>query len=156
MVRVYLPSPPGETRGINSIIAAIRQYQEHLIGVLRVVNRSENKYTFIAMFREPNTIGGFIALISQNAATSGYNGGGPAAHAAILTFLDDTGIEFEDRDWSEWEADYSDFTAQITDPDAAVVEIADAWSDFLSSYIWYFLPRESYKPSEERLREVTS
>lgn len=153
MVRAYLTSAPGVTFGLLRICAAIEQFRPHLIVVIRL--RRNDLYSFIALFREPNSVGNFTALINQEGAASGYGGGGPYGHAQILTFLDDNSIEFEDADWNDWESDYPDFIKRLSlSSDEAFLN--ESWSRFLSSYIWNYLPTKSnIKPSKERLDETT-
>jgi hypothetical protein len=75
----------------------------------------------------------------------------------MLTFLDDNNIPLKEAYWRDWEHDYPKFTEKV---DALGIdvdytgELAQAWSNFLSAYVWDYLPRTSYELSDKWLREV--
>ncbi len=156
MVKAYLMAKPGTGDGHRHIMAAIQEFRDQLVVVMRL--HHPDRYSFIAVFRERGTIGGFTALIGQGGATSGYRGGGPYDHAQMLSFLDDQGIDFKETYWSDWESDYPEFTKAMEDMfwghDYYTGRIIKLWSSFLSSYIWHYMPKIKYEPSLERLREV--
>ena len=156
MVQTFLTSRPGTTYGIPKMLAAMRNYHDRLLFVLKVRHpESPRRYTFIALFREHGSVGSFTALIHQGGATSGYQGPGPWAYAQMMSFLEDNQIEHHEVEWEDLKSDFSDFAGRIeTFAREKWDGLAELWGKFLSFYLWSYLPNLNYGPSDEWVERV--
>ena len=152
MIQTFLTSQPGTALGITRMLAAMQDYRDQLLFVLKVRHReSPRRYTFVAIFREQGSVGGFTALIDQGGATSGYDGAGPWAYAQMMSFIEDNHILHGDVDWNDLESDFPNLTGGIKTfaKEEDWAGLAEVWGKLLSFYMWNYLPHLNYEPSDE-------
>jgi hypothetical protein len=76
-INVVIPSLANTTQGIGTIIKLIKDSPDNLILVLHLYRKyEESQSTFIAFFKNPNSIGNFTAVINVWGTSFGYNGEG--------------------------------------------------------------------------------
>jgi|LakMenEpi03Aug12_release.lakeMendotaPanAssembly.Ray.scaffolds.fasta_scaffold428281_2 hypothetical protein len=76
----------GITSGIYQIIRLIDDHRSDLIGVAKV-NNGDDFYSFIALFREKNSIGRFVAFINEWGTNDGLSGEGGGGYEDMIQYL---------------------------------------------------------------------
>ena len=105
-INIVIPSQPGSTLGIAVILQLIRDYPDNLIQILHLYQKTEEgRSTFIAFFREPNSISQITAVLNIWGTSFGYNGEGPRGYGAIRSVIEELNLPFEQCEWSDFLGD---------------------------------------------------
>lgn len=150
LINVVMPSPPGITSGIGAILKLMRDNPDSVLKVLHLYREHpESTSTFIAFFREPNSIYQITAVLNVWGTSFGYSGEGPRAYGAIRSAIEDLELPFEQYDWREFShqkrgANHQDWS----DADFLSLEYLNKWEELLIDRCYFsfaqLLPSESY------------
>lgn len=134
MITVHILTPDA-TIGVDMLIHLMRQYREHLLRVVEVKRPIRHDrgsdYAFIAIFREPGTIGQLVAFVHPWATSwgPGSGGTGSSGFARMQSYIEDEGIEPERHEW--WEIP-EEFQSPISGD--SIAEMRRGWSAFLEEF----------------------
>lgn len=82
LINLVIPSPPGTTAGMGAILKLIWDYPNSILKVMHLYREHpESSSTFIAFFREPNSVFQITAVLNVWGTSFGYSGEGPRALA---------------------------------------------------------------------------
>jgi hypothetical protein len=91
----------GITRGIYQMIGLIEEHSSELLSVAKI-NDGDDTYSFIALFREKNSIGGFVAFINEWGTNDGKSGTGGGGYQDMIQYLEDHNIQILDYDLTHY------------------------------------------------------
>ena len=150
LINLVIPSPPGTTAGIGAILKLIWDYPNSILKVVHLYREHpESSSTFIAFFREPNSVFQITAVLNVWGTSFGYTGEGPRAYGAIRSAIEDLGLPFEQHEWREFShlkrgLNHRDWS----DSDSLSLEYANKWEELLIdrcySSLTQLLPSEPY------------
>ena len=150
LINLVIPSPPGTTAGIGAILKLIWDYPNSILKVVHLYREHpESSSTFIAFFREPNSVFQITAVLNVWGTSFGYTGEGPCAYGAIRSAIEDLGLPFEQHEWREFShlkrgLNHRDWS----DSDSLSLEYANKWEELLIdrcySSLTQLLPSEPY------------
>jgi hypothetical protein len=150
LINLVIPSPPGTTAGIGTILKLMRDNPDSLLKVLHLYrDHPESFSTFIAFFREPNSVFQITAVLNVWGTSFGYTGEGPRAYGAIRSAIEDLGLPFEQHEWREFSHLKTGLNARDwSDGDSLSLEYANKWEEILIdrcySSLTELLPSEPY------------
>lgn len=150
LINIVIPSPPVTTAGIGAILKLIRDNPDSVFKVLHLYREHpESSSTFIAFFREPNSLCQITAVLNVWGTSFGYKGEGPRAYGAIRSAIEDLELSFEQFDWREFSHLKTGLnTRDWSDGDSLSLEYANKWEELLIdrcySYLTELLPSEPY------------
>jgi|GEM_PF-1566466 hypothetical protein len=145
-INVVIPSPSGYTAGIAVIIKLIKDYPDNLIQVLHLYKQDpEDDSTFIAFFREPNSIGKFTAVINAWGTSYGYSGEGPRAYGAIRSVIEECQLNFKQCEWQDFlkanhECEGRPFKKWQDEPESTI-SLIKQWEELLTERCYFSLCR---------------
>lgn len=110
MIKVYC-TPEGITSSIDVLIHLIQTYKSHFLKLIEFrgdLPRGGETYTFVAIFRESNSIGDFVAFVEQNGTNWGPDSGGEGSggYARMRSFIEDKGIQVDEQRFGDLAADW--------------------------------------------------
>jgi hypothetical protein len=150
LINIVMPSPPGTTAGIGTILKLMRDNRDSLLKVVQLYRKHpESSSTFIAFFRELNSIYQITAVLNVWGTSFGYNGEGPRAYGAIRSAIEDWELPFEQHEWLEFSHQKTGWNHQDwSDVDFLSLEYANKWEELLIdrcySSLTQLLPSEPY------------
>lgn len=168
-INVVIPSLAKTTLGIGTIIKLIKDCPDNLILVLHLYRKyEESQSTFIAFFKNPNSIGNFTAVINVWGTSFGYNGEGPRGYGAIRSVIEDHQLNFEQCEWQDF-LDAQGWDGQPykkwDEEPGSTVNLIRQWEELLTERCYFVLCRslpfevyslqhfnEHWKSKWERLR----
>lgn len=159
-INVVIPSLANTTLGIGTIIKLIKDCPDNLILVLHLYRKyEESQSTFIAFFKNPNSIGNFTAVINVWGTSFGYKGEGPRAYGAIRSVIEDHQLNFEQCEWQNF-LDAQGWDGKPykkwDDEHGSTVSLIRQWEELLTERCYFSLcrslPFELY--SFEHLNEL--
>lgn len=168
-INVVIPSLANTTLGIGTIIKLIKDSPDNLILVLHLYRKyEESQSTFIAFFKNPNSIGNFTAVINVWGTSFGYNGEGPRGYGAIRSVIEDHELNFAQCEWQDF-LDAEGWDGQPykkwDDEQGSTVSLIRQWEELLTERCYFSLCRslpfevysfehfnEHWKSKWERLR----
>lgn len=138
MITVYLTAER-ITYGTDSLIQLMIEHSSNLIRLFQVerliVNDGQylggKEYTFIALFKEPKTVGQFVAFINQWGTSWGPGSGGTGAggFARIQSYIEDVELDVTKIDWR----DVSE-NLRIDIESTTYLEVSRAWAEYITYY----------------------
>ncbi|MEG4458441.1 hypothetical protein [Microcoleus sp. N9_A1] len=82
LINLVIPSPPGTTAGIGAILKLMRDNPDSVLKVVHLYrDHPESSSTFIAFFREPNSVFQITAVLNVWGTSFGSKGEGLRALA---------------------------------------------------------------------------
>ena len=150
LINLVIPSPPGTTAGIGTILKLMRDNPKSVLKVVHLYREHpDSTSTFIAFFREPNSVYQITAVLNVWGTSFGYTGEGPRAYGAIRSAIEDLGLPFEQYEWREFShlktgLNHRDWS----EGDSLSLEYANKWEELLIdrcySSLTELLPSEPY------------
>ena len=150
LINLVIPSPPGTTAGIGTILKLMRDNSQRVLKVVHLYREHpESTSTFIAFFREPNSVFQITAVLNVWGTSFGYTGEGSRAYGVIRSAIEDLGLPFEQHEWREFShlktgLNHRDWS----EGDSLSLEYANKWEELLIdrcySSLTELLPSEPY------------
>lgn len=150
LINLVIPSPPGTTAGIGAILKLMRDNPKSVLKVVHLYREHpESTSTFIAFFREPNSLYQITAVLNVWGTSFGYSGEGPRAYGAIRSVIEDLKLPFEQHEWREFSRLKKGLTHQDwSESDSLSLEYANKWEELLIDHCYSslteLLPSEPY------------
>lgn len=150
LINLVIPSPPGTTAGIGTILKLMRDNPNTVLKVVHLYrDHHESTSTFIAFFREPNSVYQITAVLNVWGTSFGYSGEGARAYGAIRSAIEDLGLPFEQHEWREFSHLKKGLIHQDwSESDSLSLEYANKWEELLInrcySSLTELLPSEPY------------
>lgn len=123
----------------HTVLKVVHLYRDH----------HESTSTFIAFFREPNSVYQITAVLNVWGTSFGYSGEGARAYGAIRSAIEDLGLPFEQHEWREFSHLKKGLIHQDwSESDSLSLEYANKWEELLInrcySSLTELLPSEPY------------
>lgn len=114
MINIIHIGEPRTTYGVWNIIQAVQDHSDDLLSMIKITKPKDaytNDHAWIALFREPGTVGQFTALVNFWGTNSGRSRSGTGGHAflEVMSLIEDNEIKLVDWSWNSFDTVVQDY-----------------------------------------------
>lgn len=161
MLSIVIPSLPGSTDGVDTIIELMKVHSDSLVCLVKVnkpddEERDQEWYSWLALFREKDTIGQFVGYVNHWGTRfgAGQRGTGVWGFAKMMSVKDDLECKFLDLNWNEFD---KDLRKQLSN-NGNMEAIYKGWNELIRFHVYpelfHILPGAEYGPNEEWQKKI--